>query len=59
MKTSSPIDQYPFYLLIETSGSNVEHDQDKLNKYLEKTLENGFVLDGTVTNEPSKIKVSL
>lgn len=57
--SSPPIGLYPFYLLIETSGSNAEHDEEKLNKYLEKYLSNGIVLDGTVTNEPGKIKVNL
>ncbi|VEN44632.1 unnamed protein product [Callosobruchus maculatus] len=35
---TSPIGNYPFYLLIETSGSNPEHDADKLNKFLDTAL---------------------
>lgn len=54
---SSPIAEHPFYLLIETSGSNAEHDEEKLSNYLEKFIESGIVLDGTVTNEPGKIQV--
>lgn len=54
---SSPIGQFPFYLLIETSGSNEEHDEEKQNNFLEKVLKSGMVEGGTVTNEPAKIKV--
>ncbi|XP_058454629.1 D-2-hydroxyglutarate dehydrogenase, mitochondrial isoform X1 [Malaya genurostris] len=52
----SPIEKYPFYMLIETSGSNMEHDEDKLIKFLEKSMEDGLVLDGTVTKEPTKMR---
>lgn len=43
-------------MLIETSGSRSDHDEEKLNSFLEKSMESGRVLDGTVTTEPSKIK---
>lgn len=52
----SPIDKYPFYMLIETAGSRSEHDEEKLNNFLEKSMSNGHVLDGTVTTSPSQIK---
>lgn len=45
-------------MLIETRGSHEGHDAEKLNTFLENQLENGNVLDGTATNEPSKIQVS-
>lgn len=51
----SPISKYPFYVLIETSGSDGAHDEEKLNRFLEKAMSSGIVLDGTVTNEPSRI----
>ncbi|KAF8541594.1 FAD linked oxidase domain-containing protein [Trichophaea hybrida] len=38
----------PFYVLIETSGSNTEHDSEKLNTLLEDLVENGYVSDGTL-----------
>ncbi|XP_058822704.1 D-2-hydroxyglutarate dehydrogenase, mitochondrial isoform X1 [Topomyia yanbarensis] len=52
----SPIEKYPFYMLIETSGSNIAHDEEKLTNFLESTMEKGLVLDGTVTNEPTKMR---
>lgn len=44
-------------MLIETSGSRADHDEQKLNTFLKYAMENGLVLDGTVTNDPGKIKV--
>lgn len=46
-------------MLIETSGSNSAHDEEKVNNFLTKCLEMGNVSDGTVTNEPLKIKVNI
>ncbi|KAJ3633747.1 hypothetical protein MTP99_010676 [Tenebrio molitor] len=57
LKVKSPISEYPFYVLVETQGSNDAHDQEKINKFLENIMGDGTVLDGTVTNEPSKMKV--
>ncbi|XP_075157150.1 D-2-hydroxyglutarate dehydrogenase, mitochondrial-like [Haematobia irritans] len=56
MNLKSPIDNYPFYMLIETSGSNVDHDIEKLNKFLQFVMDKGDVIDGTFTREPSKMK---
>jgi D-2-hydroxyglutarate dehydrogenase len=42
-------------MLIETSGSRCDHDEEKLTKFLEKAMTTGLVLDGTVTNEPGKM----
>lgn len=53
----SPIGEYPFYLIIETSGSNETHDMEKLNSFLESALVEHFVLNGVVTNEPTKQQV--
>lgn len=44
-------------MLIETSGSRMDHDEEKLNDFLKYVMENGLVLDGTVTNDPGKMKV--
>lgn len=41
-------DPYRFYLLIETSGSNAEHDQAKLEAFLESSMTEGLVQDGVV-----------
>ncbi|KAJ4443708.1 hypothetical protein ANN_05383 [Periplaneta americana] len=56
LKLQRPIGEFPFYMLIETSGSNGAHDEEKLNKFLEASMANGVVLDGTVASEPSRIK---
>lgn len=55
----SPIGDYPFYLLLETSGSREEHDQEKLYSFVETALSKEFILNGTVATEPSKFKVIL
>lgn len=52
----SPIQDFPFYVLVETQGSNATHDEDKMNRFLEIAMKTGTVEDGTVTNEDSKIK---
>ncbi|XP_055688988.1 D-2-hydroxyglutarate dehydrogenase, mitochondrial [Lutzomyia longipalpis] len=53
---SSPIADYPFYMLIETSGSNAEHDEEKLHNFLNNSMNSGIVLDGTTTNESKKMR---
>ncbi|KAG5874101.1 hypothetical protein JTB14_005897 [Gonioctena quinquepunctata] len=55
LSMNSPIGTYPYYLVIETSGSNEEHDSEKLHSFLELCLEKNMVLDGTVATEPHKV----
>lgn len=43
-------------MLIETSGSNATHDLEKFNKFLEQGMENGEIVDGTITSEVGKIQ---
>lgn len=57
LKVKSPLQIYPFYMLIETHGSNNEHDEAKLNQFLENVMGEGLVIDGTTTNEPGKMRV--
>lgn len=57
LKVKSPISEHPFYILVETQGSCDAHDQEKVSKFLEKLMGDGVADDGTVTNEPSKMKV--
>ncbi|KNC81587.1 D-2-hydroxyglutarate dehydrogenase, mitochondrial [Sphaeroforma arctica JP610] len=47
---------YPFYFLVETSGSNNDHDTEKLNKYLESVIESGVCVDGTVAMDTTQQK---
>lgn len=45
---------YPFYVLVETSGSNKEHDEEKLNGFFEELLESGIVADGAVAQDTTQ-----
>lgn len=43
-------------MLIETSGSNEAHDEEKLNKFLQSSLNESLIHDGMTTNEPGKMR---
>lgn len=43
-------------MLIETSGSDQSHDEEKLNKFLQSAMDESLIVDGVLTNEPQKIK---
>lgn len=45
--------EYPFYVLIETSGSYGDHDQEKLEMFLEKLVDEG--VDGTLASNDTQI----
>ncbi|UNI14202.1 (R)-2-hydroxyglutarate--pyruvate transhydrogenase [Purpureocillium takamizusanense] len=47
---------HPFYCLIETSGSNGDHDYEKLEKFLEDVMTNDVVADGVVAQDATQIK---
>lgn len=40
-----------FCVLVETSGSDMVHDQEKLNRFLEKVMGDGLVKDGIVAQD--------
>ncbi|KAK5815031.1 hypothetical protein F5H01DRAFT_344802 [Linnemannia elongata] len=44
-----------FYVLIETSGSNKDHDDEKLNTYLEGLMGDEIVQDGVVAQDTTQI----
>ncbi|KAJ1667732.1 D-lactate ferricytochrome c oxidoreductase [Coemansia sp. RSA 1646] len=46
---------YPFYVLVETSGSNKDHDDEKLGSLLEELMEQGVVEDGALAMDDSQI----
>ncbi|XP_060729868.1 D-2-hydroxyglutarate dehydrogenase, mitochondrial isoform X2 [Tachysurus vachellii] len=52
----NPIAESPFYIVIETAGSNEAHDEEKLHNFLEKVMASSLVQDGTVATEEVKIK---
>ncbi|NWT72727.1 D2HDH protein, partial [Prunella himalayana] len=58
LKLSRPVADSPFYVLIETSGSNSTHDEEKLNNFLERAMASGLVTDGTVATDNKKIKAT-
>ncbi|XP_074515919.1 D-2-hydroxyglutarate dehydrogenase, mitochondrial isoform X1 [Sebastes fasciatus] len=56
LKLHNPISDCPFYVVIETSGSDPTHDGEKLHNFLEEAMTSSLVTDGTVATEDSKIK---
>lgn len=56
-KNNFPLENaYPFYCLIETSGSNVEHDNEKLEAFLEDVMGKEIVSDGVVAQDETQLK---
>ncbi|ODQ79722.1 hypothetical protein BABINDRAFT_161431 [Babjeviella inositovora NRRL Y-12698] len=49
-------DEHPFYVLIETSGSNKEHDDEKLEAFLESAMEEGLVDDGVLAQDETQLR---
>ena len=47
---------YPFYCLIETSGSNPEHDGEKLDKFLIHVMEEEIASDGVMAQDETQIR---
>ncbi|XP_030053001.1 D-2-hydroxyglutarate dehydrogenase, mitochondrial isoform X2 [Microcaecilia unicolor] len=56
LKLNNPLTGSPFYVLIETSGSNAGHDEEKLNNFLEQVISSGLVIAGTLATDETKIK---
>ncbi|TPX67412.1 hypothetical protein SpCBS45565_g03790 [Spizellomyces sp. 'palustris'] len=46
--------QTPFYVLIETNGSNKDHDDEKLAVFLEKLMTEGVVEDGALAQDSTQ-----
>ncbi|KAJ0405670.1 hypothetical protein ATCC90586_004473 [Pythium insidiosum] len=46
----------PYYVLLETAGSNAAHDMDKLEAYLERAMDDGLVVDGTVAQDAQQAR---
>ena len=55
----NPLQESPFYVLVEVSGSNSNHDEEKLNAFLQSVMDKSLVLDGTLATGISKIQVRL
>lgn len=51
LSVSSPLSSScPFYVMLETSGGNSEHDQQKLTSFLERVMDKQLVIDGTLAS---------
>ncbi|KAF2816562.1 uncharacterized protein BDZ99DRAFT_376278 [Mytilinidion resinicola] len=48
--------EHPFYCLIETSGSNSDHDSEKLSNFLEHVMESEIVSDGVLAQDQTQIR---
>ncbi|KAL4819829.1 hypothetical protein BDW67DRAFT_173103 [Aspergillus spinulosporus] len=48
--------EYPFYCLVETSGSNAEHDMEKLETFLESIMSEGIVADGVLAQDETQFQ---
>lgn len=46
--------KHPFYVLIETSGSNKDHDDEKLSGLLEELMESSVITDGVMAQDESQ-----
>lgn len=57
LNLKSPISNSPFYMVIETSGSHGQHDEEKLSAFLEELMNDEVVTDGTIASTHSQIKV--
>ncbi|CAO1633166.1 unnamed protein product [Sympodiomycopsis kandeliae] len=56
-KVKDPFEsRHPFYVLIETSGSNKDHDDEKLSNLLEVLMENGEIVDGVMAQDSTQIE---
>ncbi|KAL9004474.1 MAG: hypothetical protein Q9188_002704 [Gyalolechia gomerana] len=56
MKKRPLDDEHPFYCLVETSGSNAEHDKEKLENFLEHVLGEEIVSDGVLAQDETQMQ---
>jgi FAD/FMN-containing dehydrogenase len=47
---------YPYYLLVETHGSSVEHDSAKMQTFLETCLERDYIADGVLAQDVKQVE---
>ena len=54
-RTLNPFDtNFDFYVLVETSGSNQQHDSEKMESFLQAAYDKGIVLDGSIAQNQSQ-----
>ena len=44
-------EKYPFHMLLEVSGSDSDHDREKMDRFLEYCMEEGMIEDGVVAQD--------
>ena len=49
-------DSHPFYCLIETSGSNADHDSEKLAEFSDHLMNKEVISDGTLAQDETQIQ---
>ncbi|KAF2177459.1 hypothetical protein K469DRAFT_603293 [Zopfia rhizophila CBS 207.26] len=49
-------EEHPFYCLIETSGSNTDHDSEKLQTFLEHVMETSIISDGVLAQDQTQVQ---
>ena len=45
-----------FYVLIETSGSNFDHDREKLDIFIEKLMDLNLINDGCIAEDMTQFE---
>ena len=58
LRLHNPISEHSFYVLVEVSGSNSKHDEEKLSNFVEKLVKDALIVNGTMATEFRKMKVS-
>uniref|UniRef100_H2ZNH5 D-2-hydroxyglutarate dehydrogenase, mitochondrial n=1 Tax=Ciona savignyi TaxID=51511 RepID=H2ZNH5_CIOSA len=56
LNLTNPIGEHEFYMLIETSGSNTQHDEEKLSSFLDEIMTSQTVSDGTIATDLNKMQ---
>ncbi|XP_006902994.1 PREDICTED: d-2-hydroxyglutarate dehydrogenase, mitochondrial [Elephantulus edwardii] len=56
LRLPCPVQESPFYVLVETSGSSAEHDSAKLTSFLEHVLDSSLVTDGSMATDLRKMQ---
>lgn len=52
---SADISNHPFYILVESHGSDEDHDQAKLERFLEYVMDHGIISDGVLAQSLAQI----
>ena len=49
-------ENYPFCVLVESMGSNSEHDSDKMSTFLDRAMNEGLVTDGALSHTTTQVR---